>query len=373
MVGAYASNPEVRAVRELPDHVVLTSAELSAFGRTVSAEFESNGGADGGGKIDFRLFGIFPFKTVSARVELERKVFLGGMPAGLSVKSDGVMVTDIGEVETTVGKVRPRTGVETGDIITELNGKRILYTDDLTEAMRTYGKDEKQAELRVLRGGKERRVVSYPVIEQYTGDYRLGLEVKEYAEGIGTVTYIKPDGEFASLGHPINSQDGTLLIPCGGGNVYECRIIGCNRGKKGNPGEVRGVFVNPGKAIGSVHSNSRYGVYGKFDRAPQGEQVPVGGRLSVKPGKAKMITTVGDTPESFDIEIIKASPQSAAAEKGMIVRITDKRLLSLTGGIVQGMSGSPIVQDGKLIGAITHVFVNDPTKGYAVYMDWMYQ
>ncbi|MCL2797227.1 MAG: SpoIVB peptidase [Firmicutes bacterium] len=371
IAGYYAILPGVRAVQSLPDNLILTKSDLSGVSRAVSYAYDAQEGA-GAGKLSFRLFGLFPIKSITARVESKREVILGGMPIGISVKADGVMVTEIAQVASVVGKVRPKTGVEAGDIITELNGKRIVYIDDLNEAMADYGKGEKQAELRVLRGGKEKRVVSYPVIEEFTERYKLGFEVKEYAEGIGTVSYIKPDGEFGSLGHPINSTDGTVLIPCRGGNVYECRIIGCNRGLKGNPGEVRGIFVNPGKAIGQIHTNLRFGVYGKMDKKIDGGAVEIGSRLSVRPGKALMITTVKDAPEAFEIEIIKAMPQSAPGEKGMIIRVTDKRLLGLTGGIVQGMSGSPVLQDGKLVGAVTHVFLNDPTKGYAVYMDWMY-
>jgi len=342
IAGVYRVLPDVFTVRGLPDNLILSESELASFNGAVTCAYEPSAEADCGGKLDFHLFGIFPLKSISARVEkTERKTVLGGMPVGLSVKSDGVIVTNILEVETAVGKVRPQTGVEPGDIITELNGKRILYVDDLSEAMRAYGKDEKQAEIKVLRGGKEKKVVSYPVIEQYSELYKLGFEVKDYAEGVGTVSYIKPNGEFGSLGHPINSLDGTLLIPCCGGNVYECKIIGYNRGLRGDPGELRGAFVNPGKPIGQINSNSRYGVYGKFDRAPAGTVVDIAGRLSVRPGKALLITTLKDKPEPFDIEIIKAMPQGSPGEKGMIIRVTDKRLLNLTGGIVQGMSSIP--------------------------------
>ena len=362
--------PRIVEIRELPDNLILSENELLSFSGSITCAYRAS--EDDSGTLDFRLLGIFPIKTVSAKVEPERTVRLGGMPAGISVKSDGVIVTAIVEVDTSVGKVRPQTGVEAGDIITEFNGKRILYTDDILEIMREYGSAEKQAEIKVLRGGKERKVISYPVIEQYTESYKLGFEVKEYAEGIGTVSYIKENGEFGSLGHPINSLDGTLLIPCYGGSVYDCKIVGHNRGMRGNPGELRGVFVNPNCAIGEVNLNTRFGVYGKFDTPPKTQTVEIGGRLSVHPGKAKMITTIGDKSEFYDIEVIKAMPQGMPGEKGMVIRVTDKRLLALTGGIVQGMSGSPILQDGKLVGAVTHVFLSDPTKGYAVYMDWMY-
>ncbi|MCL2062556.1 MAG: hypothetical protein FWH03_08065 [Firmicutes bacterium] len=313
-----------------------------------------------------------PTVSVSVQSTPPRTVLLGGMPVGLSVKSDGLIVLGVTEIETCVGRVRPQIALEAGDIITHLDGKPVLYIDDITDALRLYGADGAQAELTFLRGGKQRKLTAYPVIEQYTGNYKLGLDVKEFAEGIGTVTYIKPCGEFASLGHPINSMEGSLLIPSRGGNAYNCRIIGCNKGARGSPGDLRGVFVNPGTPAGSVLRNAVFGVYGKFNALPPRETVEIAPRSAVRPGKAQLVTTVKDKPEHFDIEIIKASAQASPSEKGMVIRVTDKRLLNATGGIVQGMSGSPILQNGKLVGAVTHVFTSDPTKGYAVYIDFMY-
>jgi len=312
-----------------------------------------------------------PTGAVEASAEATRMVYLGGMPIGLSVKSDGVIVVDLIEVVTDFGRVTPKSGIEAGDIITEINGERILTTDDLNNILRSYTIDCRHLEIKVLREGRERRITAYPVIEQYSEQYRLGIITRDFAEGVGTVTYIKICGEFGALGHPINSAGGTRLIPCYGGNAFECKIVGFNKGVRGNPGELRGVFANQSTPKGSLHTNSRFGVFGKLNKVPSGELIAVAKRSQVRTGKAEIVTTIGDTTERYSISIIRATNQNSPTERGMIFRVTDKRLLNSTGGIVQGMSGSPIIQNGKLVGAVTHVFLNDPSKGYGVYMDWM--
>ena len=368
--------PNFYAIKNLPDNIVVSTSELGDFDKAISCSFKPSIDTDceSTGTLNFRFFGLIPIKSVKARVENDRQVYLGGQSVGLAVKSDGIIVERIGEVDTKVGKVVPNSQIQVNDIITEFNGKRILHTQDLLECLNSFSMDDAYAEILVIRDGKEKRLNAYPVIEQYSESYRLGLEVKEYLEGIGTVTYVKKCGEFASLGHPINSVDGKLVIPCFGGNVYDCKIVGHIKGKKGKAGELKGYFTNVASPSGQTTLNSRFGVYGKFNDTPQGLQpIDISSRLTVKPGKAKMVTTIGEKTEQYDIEIIKASSQSLPQEKGLVFKVTDKRLLNTTGGIVQGMSGSPIIQNGKLVGAVTHVFINDPTKGYGVYLDWVYK
>ena len=160
------------------------------------------------------------------------------------------------------------------------------------------------------------------------------------------------------------------MVPCVTGAAFACNILGCNKGVRGRAGELKGAFAGS-VPIGTLYKNCKSGVYGKFGQFTRGEHVEVAGRKSVAPGKATILATVGDKTEEYGIEIIKANAQNTVSDKSLILRVTDKRLLSLTGGIVQGMSGSPILQNGKLIGAVTHVFVSDPTKGYGIYADWM--
>jgi len=312
--------------------------------------------------------------AVAVSQDYQRVVYLGGMPVGLSVKSDGVIVTSLIEVETDYGRVTPKSGIEDGDIITEINGKRILTSDDLNSVLRAYTRNCLELEIKLIRDTKEKYVTAFPVIEQYSGYYRLGVVTRDFAEGVGTITFIRPCGEFASLGHPINSSGGSRIIPCYGGNAFECVIVGYNRGRRGNPGELRGIFANQSSPKGSLHTNSRFGVFGKLNKVPldKTEPITIAKRNHVKPGKAEIVSTVGDETKRYSIQIIKTTSQNSPQERGIVFKVTDKELLNKTGGIVQGMSGSPIIQNGKLVGAVTHVFLNDPTRGYGVYLDFMY-
>lgn len=312
-------------------------------------------------------------ETVS-RIDTSESVYIGGMAIGISVKSDGVMVQELIEIQTAYGLAMPKSNLQEGDIIVEINGQKIFNADDITVLLENYSKNDKALSVRVLRDTKEKLISAYPMLEEYTDNYKLGIKTRDYAEGIGTVTYIKTNGEFASLGHPINSNGGKRIIPCNGGNIFDCRISGFSKGKKGNPGELRGTFANQSSPMGKVDKNSRFGVYGKFTlMPPPTEKVTIAPRSQVKTGKAYIYTTIGDRPEKFEIHINKSLPQSMASEKGIVFSVTDKALLNATGGILQGMSGSPIIQDNRLVGAVTHVFLNDPTKGYGVYMDWMFE
>jgi len=322
--------------------------------------------------VDFYSFKEEDALAVNSDLYSSRSVYIGGMAVGLSVKSDGVVVTALGEVETAYGKTIPKSNLEVGDVIVEIGGESIKTTQDITKHLRALKKEKGSLELKILRDSKAKTITAYPAIEQYTEYFSLGIVTKDFLEGIGTVTFIRPTGEFASLGHPINSSDGKLIIPSSGGNVYGCRIVGFNKGKKGNPGELKGTFTQTGNIEGKVIENTRFGVVGKFNAGGSTELVEIGNRHEVKTGKAHIITTIKDKPEKFEVEIIKVNPQSSPSEKGIVVKVTDKRLLEATGGIVSGMSGSPIIQNGKLVAAVTHVFVSDPAKGYGVYIDWMY-
>jgi stage IV sporulation protein B len=353
--------------------MVLSRANLESIAiKNVSCKIEE--GANGGGadsKIVFKLFNLFPIKTVGARIEPERKAFLGGRPIGLSLKADGVIVVRRVEVETAAGAVLPNTGAREGDIIVKIGEKRVLYAGDITDYMGAFSKTDRVAEMVVMRDGAEVKITSYPVLEELTGRYRLGLAVKDGMDGVGTVSYIRPDGRFGSLGHAI-SGGGDGVIPCHKGDAYECKIIGYTRGARGEPGELKGAFVNTSDPIGEVTHNGKFGVYGNLKRGADGGLIDIGSRFDVKPGKAQIRTTVSDAPEYYDIEIIRAYSQNTPTEKGMVIRVTDAKLLNTTGGILQGMSGSPIIQNDRLVGVVTHVFVGDPAKGYAVYLDFMY-
>ena len=220
---------------------------------------------------------------------------------------------------------------------------------------------------------KEREV---SLIKDSNGKYKIGLWVKDNFSGVGTLTFVstKEDRQFGALGHPITNGQIENIIPISGGEVYSCSLVDIAKGEINNPGELRCVFVEKNRQ-GSFNKNTSVGIFGNLDNiselVDQNRTALLGGRLSVKPGKAKIVSKVSGILEEYDMEIIKTAYQSKSADKSLVFRVTDKRLLELTGGIVQGMSGSPIIQDGKIVGAVTHVFVSDPTKGFGVYSDWM--
>jgi len=225
-------------------------------------------------------------------------------------------------------------------------------------------------ELEIMRDNQPHTLKLTPVL---TGDgYKIGAWVRDSSAGIGTLTFVKPDTKvFASLGHGISDTDTSLLLDVGQGSITDCKIVSVKRGQKGTPGELRGIFE--GNDTGVISQNSSIGVYGVYDDVKALDKTPrkIASRFETREGKATIICTVDTNgPTEYDIEIEKVMTNSTDA-KGMIVKVTDERLLEKTGGIVQGMSGSPILQNGKIVGAVTHVFVNDPTRGYGIFIENM--
>ena len=261
-------------------------------------------------------------------------------------------------------------GIEINDVIVELNGRKIYGSAKLSEiAAQSQGRE---LSLKYLREGVLKETTITPQKDLTAGQYRLGLWTRDSSSGIGTLTYVRKNLKFGSLGHPITDAKGTV-IACKNGGVFGCTIDGIEKGQKGAAGELKGSFCFD-KRNGNIYANNKFGAFGSFNSLPQfcSELIPVADINEIKPGKAQIYCTLDDNERRcFDIEIVKATPQTSRDDKGMIIHVTDKELLAKTGGIVQGMSGSPIVQNGKLVGAVTHVFVNDPTRGYGIYAKWM--
>lgn len=226
-----------------------------------------------------------------------------------------------------------------------------------------------------IRDGKEQNAKLTPILDAQTKLYKLGIWIRNEARGIGTLTFVTEDNEFGALGHSISDYETGVKIPVNDGNIYPCTMLGITKGEKGKAGELRCLFVQGSLSNGIIEKNTNCGVFGEITNdeniIDKNLSCPIASRLLVRVGKAKIISSVSGIREEYDIEIIKTYNQHSSSDKSFIFRVKDKRLLELTGGIVQGMSGSPIVQDGKLIGAVTHVFLYDPTKGYGVYSDWM--
>lgn len=314
------------------------------------------------GEIVFKLFGLIPIRKLQVVMAGDDDYYIGGAPIGLSISTDGVIViSDEGD-----------SCLKEGDIITKINGSKIDDVDDIEEALSSTN----EAEVTFFRKNKE--VKALVKVLKDDEKYRLGLVVKDNITGVGTLTFVNKDsGEYGALGHAVVDEAGGNVVPVKEGKVYSCNLIGINKGQKNNPGQLRCLFLQNDKNKGDIVSNGKFGINGTMKDVDglvdKNLTAKIGGRLSVMPGKATIISDISGIKEEYEIEIIKANYQKKANDKSLVFRVKDKRLLNLTGGIVQGMSGSPIMQNGKIVGAVTHVFLSDPTKGYGVYADWMLQ
>lgn len=295
-------------------------------------------------------------------------VHIGGQMTGFQLYLGGVVVVDFNEVETSVGKAVLKSDLQLGDIIESVEGTPVRSAKEIGGVLNN-GEKKSVYNFCIIRNGEKQNITVSPLIEKVSGDYKLGIMVKNDIGGIGTVTFTKQDGRFAALGHAICGHDGKCLSNIEEGKTYDCKVVGLEKGAKGKAGSVKGT-INANKMLGTIDKNISYGIYGNFD-APSGELYELASRDEVRPGKAQIRSTVSGEAKFYDIEIIKAIAQNTESEKSMVIKITDKRLLGLTGGIIQGMSGSPIIQNNKIVGAVTHVFIKDPTRGYGLYADWM--
>ena len=321
-------------------------------------------------KAIFKLFGFIPVKKVKINYIPEEEVYIGGRPIGLSVNSLGAIVISDNSIDLSSNQVYKNQVLKNGDIITKVNHQEFEHLNEITNLI---DQNQDNAEIEFIRDGKSRNC-TVPLIKDSSGRVKLGIWVKDDISGIGTLTFVrKSDNAFGALGHPVTNGKSDSVVAIKGGNIYDCTLVSITKGEHNDPGELRCVFV-PQNSIGTITQNTNYGIYGQvnnLDMVDTNITYPLGGRLSARCGDAKIVSYINGIKEEYDIEIIKTSYQNKSSDKSMVFRVKDKKLLDLTGGIVQGMSGSPIIQNGKIIGAVTHVFISDPTKGYAIYTDWM--
>jgi len=356
-------------LKEILDDNFLITANIGSVSASTEDEFNEY-------IINYKLFNLFNIKKLKVNVIEPDRYFAGGDSLGFSLQSKGVILIGGNYIISKNGIERPfeSSGLKSGDILTHINGIEINNVEDISEVLRNHHGGS--IKITVNRSGEilEREIT--PALDEMTNTYKLGLWIKEDAVGIGTLTFINATtNRFGSLGHSINDSETNECIDVSGGNIYKGKILGIKKGKVGQAGELMGTFSRE-EVVGSVDKNCEYGVYGFVNDVEtfttDKTSIEIGGRLSAKPGKATILSSInGNEIEEFDIEIIKTNFQQSCNEKSMVIRVTDEDLIKRTGGIVQGMSGSPIIQDNKLIGAVTHVFVNDATKGFGIYIDWM--
>lgn len=317
---------------------------------------------------------IIPIKKVNIQKIEDICVVPGGSTFGVKLFTKGVIIVGISDIKTkSDGVVNPakQAGLQKGDIILNVNKKEVNSNEELIKVVEASGGEDLLAE--VIRNGMKYETNIKPARNEIDGAYKLGIWVRDSSAGIGTVTFWDEKTKtFGGLGHGICDIDTGELLPLSHGDIIKVNINGISKGMRGNPGELKAYFIE-GKPIGTLIENTYIGIYGKFNNVPSSnEPIPVAMKQQAKQGKAQILTTIfGATPEYYDIDIVHINYNEETMSKNMIIKITDERLLSETGGIIQGMSGSPIIQNGLLIGAITHVFVNDPQRGYAIFAENM--
>lgn len=325
--------------------------------------------------LSCKILGIIPIKEVHVQEVPKRKVLPGGVPVGIYVKTDGILVIGTSPVNGADGiSTEPaKYLLKSGDYIQTVNGERVNTKEELMSKINAYGAEK--IVFGIKREGEETEVAVEPVM---TGEnaYKAGIWVRDDLAGVGTLTYTGRNGNYGALGHGVSDADTSTLIDMSSGLLYETNIIGIVKGVRGTPGELTGVINYSNQyCIGSVTQNEPTGVYGKIDDIPQGlekeKEVVVGYKQEISVGKANIISTVDGERKEYEIEITGVNYNTREANKGIEFRVTDEELLEVTGGIVQGMSGSPIIQNGKWIGAVTHVFVQDPAKGYGIFAEKM--
>ncbi len=306
-------------------------------------------------------------KVAASAAEQEKTVYVGGMSAGFTLKTGGAQVIGISEVLTENGCFSPamRAGLRAGDIICKINGIKVECITDLNEIVnKSKGKT---LQFEINRGEEHLCVGIQPIEEKATGKYKIGVLIRDSVSGIGTVTYIdKENGRFGSLGHSVTGENQSEM-QIYDGTVYECNIVGVQKGVRGRAGELKGMFIHD-KQLGSAEKLCDCGIFGQVSEEFCVDELmsAVASSYEAKPGKAYIYSTVdGISPKRYEIEIVKVDKRNRE-NKNYVIKITDDVLVEETGGIVQGMSGSPIMQGDKLIGAVTHVFLNDPTRGYGI-------
>ena len=352
------------------------------FGKYITANIDDKTIKVGGEKLTisklvFKLFGFIPIREVNIEVSDGETLYIGGIPIGFTIDIDGLLVLGSIKIEGENGEIDvfENSFLKVGDIITEIDGKKVCSLDDVLSIFEDENYNGEPLQISYIRKNQKYVDEFVPIKDLESNKYKLGLWVKNDASGVGTLTYVNPNTKkFGALGHPITDFDTGVIVPTKSGKVYSCSVVGLSKGEKGSPGEMKGVFMQGKSEKGTVEKNTKSGVFGHLtdnSLLDINKKAEVGGRLSVKPGKATLVSRITGVVENYEIEIIKVNYQPKTNDKSFVFRVTDERLLDLTGGIIQGMSGSPIMQNGKIIGAVTHVFVSDPTKGYGIYIDWM--
>ncbi len=350
----------------------IPSNQITIQGKEPFSLYSSNQGSY---QLGVKLFGWLQLKEIQVDVVDTKYAIPCGVPIGIYLKSDGIMVIGTGKVTDAGGmETEPAAGIlKSGDYIESINGQVLKDKEELVEAVNKIGNSD--AVLQVRRDGQPIEVKMNPIATS-DGDYKLGVWVRSDTQGIGTMTYLDLNGNFGALGHGISDMDTSSVVEITDGMLYDTEIMGIEKGTVGKPGVMSGViYYGPGSTLGTIESNTDEGIFGvaneRMQKQIQGEPMEIGYRQDVVKGQAFIRSAVSGEVKDYEIEIQKVDYSNNHKTKGMVIKVVDDELLNLTGGIVQGMSGSPIIQNGKLIGAVTHVFIQDSTRGYGIFVENM--
>ena len=369
VVGFSASSVGI-TISQIPDEMTVYTAGKSSFDTFLPVEVDYT--QTQSGEADARLFGLVKVKEVNVSVQSPKKVRLCGNIFGVKMYSDGVMVVGLSDFASYGGSVNPARDAEIseGDIIKAVNGKEVSSNRDFSECIK---KSDGEINLKIMtKNGQTKNVALVPQYSLTDKCLKTGMWVRDSAAGIGTLTYIDTQNmTFGGLGHGICDADTQSIIPVNGGDIVEAEIINVKRGAKGYAGEIHGYLRS--EKLGEIKSNTICGTFGEYTgKLPEGRDYDIALKQEIKTGKAQILCNIdGKEPKFYDISIDKINYKGSEPTKNMIITVVDEELIAKTGGIVQGMSGSPIVQNGKFVGAVTHVFVNDPTCGYGIFAENM--
>ncbi len=341
-----------------------------------SKEIVLSGGNNDTYCADLKLFGVLPYKTVRIETMKSHKVIPSGQTIGIYVKMDGVYVIDIGDFITTDGKhIMPCENIlQSGDYVIAVNGEEVLHKKDFTEMIQNC--DGKTLHLKVRREEEEFETAITPVLAR-DGSYKIGAWVRDSLQGVGTMTFIEDDGDYAALGHAVRDADTNEIINISSGALYETSIVSISHGEEGEPGSITGLIqYEKDKKIAEIEDNTMSGIHGSIVKEEWLDDIilepmEIALKQEIKLGDAYIISAISGRCEKYTVEIVDINYNYTEKKRALTIEVTDERLLDMTGGIVQGMSGSPIIQDGKIIGAVTHVLVNHPEKGYGIFIEEM--
>ncbi len=322
------------------------------------------------------ILGSIPFKEITVNVVPEISLYAAGDLIGVKMATQGIISVGFEAITNASGAVidspAKKAGIQIGDVIIAINGAEINTAAEFRANVQAL---KSSTVTLTIERGSEKITVDVPVVYTADGSGKIGLWVRDKVAGAGTLTFITQDGAyFASLGHAVTDRTSGIHVPLLNGEIVQAKAISVVRGERGVPGEIKAIFENLNIALGTVTENTEYGIFGSL---AEGYDLtgytlyPIAMQGEIKPGPATIITTLDDGKKEYDIYIEKVYNQASPGTKSMLLRVTDAELIEKTGGIIQGMSGSPIIQNGKIVGAVTHVLIEDPTVGYGIFIEWM--